>query len=676
MLTAPRDVIDQKSLIPEGINVDEYLSKEWLLTNSRGGFSSSTTAGVNTRRYHGLLTAALNPPANRINSLNSCLETVISDHGEFELSSFEFDNGISCGGHEVLSKFSKDAGVHYNYDLGWVDITKSIYLFADRDAVAVIYDFSNVYSDLDFKVRPFAAMRDFHSLQKSPALMTSQWRGDGLFITGPDHHLGELFITSSRMWFEKDPQWWYNFIYRKDLQRGQDFAEDLWSPGFFKCNISSQSRIVLTASLGRFGKAREILDIDENTAIANLWKRHKETAGHIKNDQVLQVLYSAACQFVIERNINGNNVSTILAGYPWFMDWGRDAFIALGGVLLSTGRYDKAAEVLTTFASAISGGMIPNRFDDYNSSAHYNSIDASLWFINAAFEYFHETADAETFNDKLIPAIALIIESYRNGTRFGIKADKDGLITGGDPDTQLTWMDAKFNSIAFTPRYGKAVEINALWYSALCSLAEYYREGNDRTPADWKTAGHYGCLAQEVSESFCKLFWNDKFGYLNDCILPDGTVDSSLRPNQIYAVALRFSPLPDSKQKRVVSTVQEHLLSDYGLRTLSRQDPRYCGRYEGTQAERDCAYHQGTVWPHLIGPFIQAYLKVGGFERKNIQNARSFLNPLIDHLMHDGCIGSIAEIFDGDTPQKPKGCFAQAWAVAEVLRTYKILNSI
>jgi predicted glycogen debranching enzyme len=359
--------------------------------------------------------------------------------------------------------------------------------------------------------------------------------------------------------------------------------------------------------------------------------------------------------------------TTILAGYPWFMDWGRDAFIALPGLLLSTERYDDAASVLTTFAAAAEDGIIPNRFDDYNDLPHYNSIDASMWFVNAAFEYVKASGDENLFRSKLLPVIRWIIDCYSQGAKFGIHADTDGLITGGNAETQLTWMDAKCGSEVFTPRYGKAVEINALWYNALCRLTDYFRSKDD------DAASQYMRMANEVSANFARVFWNEANKCLYDCILPDGTTDASIRPNQIFAVSLPFSPLSVAQQKAVVEAVHNYLLTPYGLRTLNTQDIRYQGKYTGPQFDRDRAYHQGTVWPWLIGPFIEAHLRVGDFGKKSRKEAAAYLRPLLEHLAEDACIGSISEVFDGDFPHHPSGCFAQAWSVAEVMRAYLLI---
>jgi predicted glycogen debranching enzyme len=312
--------------------------------------------------------------------------------------------------------------------------------------------------------------------------------------------------------------------------------------------------------------------------------------------------------------------------------------------------------------------MMPSRFDDRSQTAYFNSIDASLWFINAAFQYLKTISDRTTFAEQLLPTILKIVESYRSGTRFGICADSDGLITGGNEQTQLTWMDVKFGEIAFTPRHGKAVEVNALWFNALCYLAKFY--------ATWdiEKANSFDTLAEKVGESFKNLFWNDGTGYLNDCIHPDGTADEACRCNQVFAVSLEFSPLTIEQQRQVVDVIQKELLTPFGLRSLSPGDTNYKGVYVGSQHERDESYHQGTVWAYLMGPFIEAYLKVNEFSPQSRQQAREFIEPLQKHLTEQACLGSISEIFDGEPPHHPRGCFAQAWSIAELLRASLLIN--
>ncbi|MBC8378680.1 MAG: glycogen debranching enzyme family protein [Planctomycetes bacterium] len=654
----------------QGKPIDSLLEKEWLLTNSRGGFASGTVVGCNTRRYHGLLIGTQTPPANRIAAFSNCIETVACEDRTFSPSCFEFDHTLHPTGYKHLLEFRKGLGIHFEYDLDVTRLAKSIYLLPDSDIVAVVYEFSDVRKVFDFSVRPFAAMRDFHALQNSNAPLNSVWDEYILSLSGQSADLGQLAFRCESMHFEQQPQWWHHFMYRAERQRGQDCFEDLWSPGHYKCCVDGPQRIILWAGLFEDEQNRHILgEMDLETAIDAIALDQKEQLGSaVSADPATQKLHLAAGQFVIEREINDKVTPTILAGYPWFLDWGRDTFISLEGICLSTGHHDIAWGVLKTFAEAVSEGMIPNRFDDYGNEPHYNSIDASLWFVHAAFQYLKATDDLQNFSVKLLPAVKWIMDSYRKGTRFGIHADKDKLITGGDIDTQLTWMDAKHGGITFTPRYGKAVEINALWYSNLCHLAEFYRNKNG------DDQHFYRETAEQVRLSFQELFWNEAKGYLNDCILPTGKADTSLRPNQIFAVSLPFTPLNINQAKKVVDAIEKELLTPYGLRSLSPNDPRYKSHYTGSMAQRDAAYHQGTVWGWLIGPFVQAYLKTHGSSPITNRQCRGFLTSLIQHLEQDGCLGNISEIFDGDKPHRPRGTFAQAWSVAEVLRTWKMVQ--
>ena len=674
--------------------IDDSLAKEWLLTNERGGYASSTIVGCNTRRYHGLLIGSVNPLASRIMAFANCLEMVIFDGKVFNLSTFEFNGKFAPQGFKYIKRFSRDTGVHFDYRLDKLELTKSVYLLRNVDMVALVYDFTNIEKPAEFVLRPFIGLRDFHALQKSYAPLCSTWVEDGLSIRHNAQDSCELFLKCPSMNFRKDRQWWFNFVYRNDRERGQEFIEDLWSPGFFKCRVDSPVKIVLWANLRDHCNP----ELAAGPVQADIAEQQKETSSSPDLDAVcedlhkyqsriiacaktrdekLRTLCLAADQFIAKRAMGPGTRdthheprTTILAGFPWFADWGRDAFISLPGLLLSTGRADDAKSVLTTFAAAVDEGMIPNRFDDYSNTAYFNSVDASLWFINAAFQYLYAAADSQTFAQHLLPTIRWIVDSYQKGTRFGICADADGLITAGSEETQLTWMDAKYDGLAMTARYGKAVEINALWYNALCWLAEYYTKRRDA-----ETTKHYRTMADKAKNSFCKLFWNEAAGCLNDSILPDGSADATLRPNQIFAVSLPFSALARREQVLVVEAVQKNLLTPYGLRTLCAADSRYKGQYTGPQQQRDEAYHQGTVWPYLIGPFVEAYLKVNDFSRKSKRKAAEFIEPLMQHLTEDGCLGQVCEIFDGDAPRKPRGCIAQAWSVAELIRAYRLINS-
>ncbi|MHC4487945.1 MAG: amylo-alpha-1,6-glucosidase [Planctomycetota bacterium] len=694
--------------------IEDLLTKEWLLTNERGSYASSTIVGCNARAYHGLLIGSLRPPVNRVMALANCLEMLIFKEQVFNLSTFEFGDKFAPAGFSLLKQFRRDIGVHFDYELKNLKLTKSVYLLRDTDTVALVYDFTGVREPAKFVLRPFVGLRDYHTLQKSYAPLSLSRVSDGVLIRHDIPNSCELLLNCPSTDFEKDRQWWFNFIYRNDRERGQDFTEDLWTPGFFRCWIDSPTKIVLWASLNppRAGYNPESAhggntDIDAvrkdlRRGQVNIKRKanslRRSTRASIRESRIgngngvlrFETLCSAADQFITTRNAGAKTQAgghdkrvTILAGYPWFADWGRDAFIALPGLLLSTGRFDEAKSVLVTFAAAADEGMIPNRFDDRSDTAHFNSVDASFWFVNAAFRYLEASGDSKTFMRELMPAIRWIIDSYHKGTRFGIRAEADGLITAGNDETQLTWMDAKYDGTAFTPRCGKAVEVNALWYNCLCLLAQFYAgrplpaksKGTIPAKAGIENANHYKSMADKVQRSFCELFWNQKRGYLNDCISPDGSVDESLRPNQIFAVSLPFSPLSGEQQKSVVDAVQKELLTPYGLRTLNIQDTRYKGQYTGPQQQRDEAYHQGTVWPYLIGAFVESFLKVNQFSRESRQTASEFIQPLLQHLTEDGCLWSVSEIFDGDAPHKPRGCIAQAWSVAELIRAYQLINS-
>ncbi|MDO8302293.1 MAG: glycogen debranching enzyme N-terminal domain-containing protein, partial [Sedimentisphaerales bacterium] len=369
--------------------IEEKLGQEWLLTNSRGSYAAGTVACCNTRRYHGLLVGSLTPPANRIVALSNCLETVIIDGEEFSFSTFEFGDQFAPEGFWHQHKFRRDIGVNFDFELGPVHVTKSMYLAPDSDTIAIAYDFTSVGDGITFMLRPFTAMRNFHHLQKNNAPLYIDHTDNAVAVRSHDMPHCRMTLIPNGMWFEHNPQWWYNFIYRADKERGQDFAEDLWSPGVFKVHLEEPQKVVLWAHLDDANTRPIAASTHQLDSLCeDLRRRQSETlAVPHSNDRTFQKLCLAADQFVIQRRIRAMPTTTILAGYPWFMDWGRDAFIALPGLLLSTERYDDAASVLTTFAAAAEDGIIPNRFDDYNDQPHYNSIDASMWFINAAFEY-------------------------------------------------------------------------------------------------------------------------------------------------------------------------------------------------------------------------------------------------------------------------------------------------
>jgi predicted glycogen debranching enzyme len=626
--------------------MEPHLSQEWLLTNGLGGFASSSVVGCNTRRYHGLLVAATLPPVGRVMTVNRIGEVLRFDGDDRtrEFSVNQFAEGFHPHGEQYLRRFDLWDTARWEYDVEGVRIVKELQLLWMKNVAAVRYTVEPPRGRrVELSLHPFVSLRDFHHSRRAGDIRFEVNRGgDGRSV-----RVGYATL-STNLWsdvgrFVEEPDWWYSHRYAIETDRGLDDTEDLFAPG----------RFVLEASGGVPAITIWIaLEPGSYEWDAELGRRREATQPSIAAvaTPTQKRLARAADDFIVYRKSpDGSDGTSVLAGYPWFADWGRDSFISLPGLLLATKRFAQAKQVLSVFASYVSQGMIPNHFDDYNSEPHYNTVDASLWFVHAAHEYLRLSGDRETYDRVLRSACSAIIDGYRNGTRYGIRMDpKDGLIAQGDQHTQLTWMDAKCGGVAFTPRQGKPVEINALWYNALRLMKE-------------------DALAERVLEHFGRTFWISPFRGLCDVV--DGARrDASLRPNQIFAVSLTHSPLTEDQQHAVVEVVRRELLTPYGLRTLATSDSNYRGRYCGAQPSRDAAYHNGAIWPWLIGGFLDAYLKVNHRIPQAVEQARQWLRPLVQHMESDACIGQISEIFEADPPHRPVGCPAQAWSVAEVLR--------
>ena len=619
-----------------------HLGQEWLITNGIGGYAASTVVACNIRKYHGLLIAATLPPVGRIMTLSRIGEIVQLDDNPdaiHELSVNQFPSRIHPEGYRYLTRFELDLTARWTYDVEGVRITKELLMPWGRNIVGIRYRVQAGGRKVALKLLPFLALRDFHSVRRRGA----EWQVEhdaGCVAVTDGAHRAVIACDAGR--FAPRADWWFDHHYPIEAERGQEHLEDLFTPGAFAWEPGDGDQITLWAGV----EADPHRDWDQQLA-------QRRSAMWPIADEVTPIqrrLIRAAQDFVVSRRAPDQSEGTsILAGYPWFADWGRDTMIALPGLLLTTGRFEQARQVLSVFGQHVSQGMIPNRFDDYTNEPSYNTVDASLWYVHACFEYLKATGDRATFDQVLRPACQAIIDGYRAATRFGIVMDPaDGLITQGDPSTQLTWMDAKTGGVAFTPRQGKAVEINALWHNALSLMGETE-------------------LAARVAASFREQFWISPFRGLNDVVDGDRR-DSAIRPNQICAVSLPHSPLTPEQQSAVVEVVRRELLTPKGLRSLSAGDANYHGRYTGQQMDRDRAYHNGTVWGWLIGPFLEAYLKVHDGDSAARQQVRDWLAPLIDHMDVEGCIGQISEIFEGDPPHRPVGCCAQAWSVAEVLR--------
>lgn len=620
--------------------------QEWLLTNGKGAYSASTVSGCNTRKYHGLLIAATTPPVGRIMALNRVAEILtFPNHEEqlFELSVNQFGDQFHPRGDQYLSCFETGDTVKWIFNVHSVKIEKELQLIWGENRIALRYTIDPDGRECEFRLMPFVSLRDFHSVRKAGVHfdVSSEQRGARVSTGGQT-----VTIESDNADFVQSQDWWYGHTYAIETYRGQDDSEDLFSPGGFVLRTDKKTTVTFWAFVGEYGP------VDWNDALHRRPDPCQPSRSILQCDTpspAIKRLVHAAGDFVVDRkNPDGSPGRTIIAGYPWFADWGRDTMISLPGLLLVPGRFDDAKNVLQVFAHYTSQGMIPNKFDDYTNQPSYNTVDASLWFIHAVFEYRKRSKDQATFEEHLLPACRQIIDGYRNGTRYHIKMDEaDGLVNQGDENTQLTWMDARTDGISFTPRQGKAVEINALWYHALVLMGE-----KD--------------LAAKVADNFRKAFWISPFRGLAD-VVNNGQQDKSIRPNQIFAVSLPNSPLTPEQQSAVVEVVRRELLTPVGLRSLAPGDPKFHGKYAGPQRQRDEAYHNGTIWAWLIGPFLQAYLNVNKNAPVARKQAIQWLSPLIDHMHTVGCIGQISEIFEADS-LCPKGCFAQAWSVAEVLR--------
>ena len=629
---------------------EPFITQEWLLTNGTGAFASGTVVGCNTRRYHSLLCAALKPPAGRHVMLSRIGEVLHLEGSErpFELSVNQFAEHVHPSGYQHLERFEVDVTAKWTYRVENATVEKELLLCSGRNLSGVRYTVHPGRRSVRLELLPFVAMRDFHALRHGTDVRF-QMHSWGKHVTITDSALFLQLMSDRANWVEQ-PYWWYGHVYPVERFRGLDHIEELWNPGRFVLEVKAQPQsLVIWAS-------SEPVDMpDWETQLA----RRQEAAEAARrglpsgSSQSMEKLYDAADAFVVEKSIPGEGRGkTIIAGYPWFLDWGRDTMIAIPGLLLETGRFEDAFAALSVFASHVSDGMIPNRFDDYTGEPHYNTVDASLWFAHACFEYLKKSGDQAGFDRVLKPACEAIVAGYERGTRYFIRMDpEDGLVAQGDPTTQLTWMDAKCDGIAFTPRQGKPVEIQALWYSALVQLGRHE-------------------LARKVKSSFLSKFWVSPFRGLAD-VVEGNRRDTSIRPNQVFAASLPVSVLDTEQQRAIVEVVRRELLTPYGLRTLAQGESKYCGRIEGGPRQRDAAYHNGTVWPWLIGAFIEAYLKVNESSEEARAQARAWLSPLLKH-MDEACLGQICEVFDGDAPQRPGGCFAQAWSVAEVLRAAKL----
>lgn len=628
--------------------------REWLETNGIGGYASSTISGASTRRYHGLLTAALRAPLGRAVLLAKFEELVVVEGQSFELSTNQYPATIQPQGFRHIRDFRLDPFPIWTYEL--VDklvIEKRIFMVHGENTTVARWRIIEGTKDAQLILRPLVAFRDHHHLNAGPpeSRFDVSYEGGRLAVEKDDVRLN---LAHNAAEVDDSGRWYFDLEYAVEMERGFDFRENLFSPCALRFDFNADATVIASTD-----------DRDASTAAklekAEVKRRAKLIAVAKAKTSFDKQLVLAADQFIVNRG----DGKTVIAGYPWFSDWGRDTMIALPGLTLSTNRPEIAKSMLAEFSLHTSEGMLPNRFPDEGETPDYNTADATLWFFEAVRAYAEKTKDFE-FVRELYPKLVEIIDAHIAGTRFNIHVDTDGLLFAGDGTQNLTWMDAKIGDWVVTPRTGKAVEIQALWHNALMimgDLAERFEQAG--------RAGQFRSMAGTAKDSFNGQFWNDNEECLVDVVNGEEK-DAAVRPNQIFAVSLHHSMLERTRARKVVERVASDLLTPCGLRSLSPRDSRYRGTYIGSPYDRDSAYHQGTVWAWLIGPYIEAFRKVHAKDKK----AEKYVNEILknfEHHLSDAMVGQTSEIFDADAPHYPRGAPAQAWSVGEILRSLRAI---
>jgi predicted glycogen debranching enzyme len=646
-------------------SLEEAEQREWLVTNGIGGFASGTISGILTRRYHGLLFAALQPPAGRTLLVSKLDEFARYKDVDYDLSSNRWLSGaIEPKGYLNISNFRLDGTTPvWNFALGDALLEKRICMQQGENTTYVQYTLLKASGPVALRLKCLVNYRDFHSLTDA-----GDWHlqiepiQHGARVTAFDGAM-PFYILSANAALEICQEWYRGFFLPLERYRGLDDHEDHLLAAILRVDLQPDQSVTIALTTRPDAELDGARTFTQRAAgereLLATWAGSDPHAASAAPAWIRQLVL-AADQFIVQRNLpEAPDGRTVIAGYHWFGDWGRDTMISLPGLALATGRYEIARKILLAFAPYIDQGMLPNNFPDAGGKPAYNSVDATLWYFEAVRQYFAATQDLSTL-EKLFPALKQIIEWHVKGTRYQIHIDPaDGLLYAGEPGVQLTWMDAKVGDWVVTPRIGKPIEVNALWYNALETMAAF-------AALLGKSPAAFAEMAAVAKNNFGK-FWNAQTGYCYDVIAAPGVGnDAALRPNQIFAVSLPKSPLAPEKQKAVVDICASRLLTPCGLRSLAQSDHAYQGRYSGSPLQRDGAYHQGTVWGWLIGPFVDAHLRV----YKDRNAAMAFVETLGKQIGSYG-LGTLGEIFDGDPPFSPRGCIAQAWTVAEILRAWR-----
>jgi predicted glycogen debranching enzyme len=659
---------------------DDAIRKEWIITNGLGGYASSTVLGINTRKYHGLLVAAYHPPGDRRICLAKLDEEILVGNNIYPLGANEFQNAIFPEGHAFLKEFSISPFPRYVYAVQDVEVQKTVFMPHEENATVIIYEIlnKNIF-DVKVQVFPLINCRHIHSVtdrSKNPWQFAQKLADNEVNVSFPDIPQSLLSMKTTDGRYYDSGRWIERIYYREDAMRGENCFDDCYQLGYFEVNVeANKSKNFAITAVADKNEANAVKIMAEmpvtmydtealhereiksrEDLLAKFYEDHKALP---LNDWVNWIIL-ATDQFIVKGTDDAQK--SIIAGYHWFEAWGRDAFISLPGLMLVTGRFEDARKVFLTFQKHCKQGLIPNFIPDKLEPPAYNAVDATLWFVNAVLQYLKYTGDFKFVQEQLWETLKAIFDNHVKGTAFNIHVDDDGLLSHGP---QLTWMDAIVEGKPITPRDGKAVEVQALWYNALKTMELLANKFNEKSEAE-----KYVQMVGKTRKSFVEKFWNPEKNCLFDVVSEHGK-DDSLRPNQIFAVALDFTMLDNVKNEKIVDTLNRELLTPYGLRTLAKNDPRYVGVYAGDRGSRDKAYHNGTVWPWLLGAFATAFLKTKGYAEYRREYAlKNFLSPLFAEQIFKAGLGSISEIFDGEPPHTPRGCISQAWSVAEPFRAY------
>jgi len=651
----------------------EGIKREWVITNGLGGYAGSSVIGANTRKHHGLLIASTYAPTDRFVILNRINEQVAFESKSVSFSSVQRKRKHYEEGYIYQTGFSFDAVPTFTYMIEGISVKKTLAFEWEKNTVAIHYDIFSPDKACKLVLTPVFNFRSHNDGNTKRGLKFKEKEKDDTILLTPKKHKQHTIslYKSEGLFVERKSTYDEKIELQTEIDTGMSSADTGYCPYNIEVIVDSgvRKQISIVCSL------EEEYEKDATVTIAKARARAEkliETAGY--TDPFLKSLTVSADNFIVRRESTGGK--TILAGLPWFADWGRDTMISLTGLTLATGRYDDAKSILKTFAAYEKNGLIPNMFPDKGQEPLYNTVDASLWYFYCADMYLRVLNNDEAYSfveKEIYPCLKKIIAAYKAGTDFSIKMCEDSLISAGSDSDQVTWMDVRIKGYVVTPRHGKPVEINALWYNALKVMEKLARVYGDE-----EYVSEMSEMAAATKASFAARFYNEKTKCLYDVVdevQRDGVTicdNESVRPNQIWAVALPYTMLDEATEKRVVNAVIGRLYVDYGLRTLPTDDPEYHGKYFGKLKDRDMAYHQGTAWAFPLGSLITAYLKVNNYSDEAKEYAKTLLEPLKHHL-DDGCIGGIAEIFDGDAPYTSRGCYSQAWSVGEILRAYTLL---